>query len=57
MEYSQAVRHRILVPTSKGSNPFTPDYICDWKNKLLNISLQSLVILSQLNSIGRVLVL
>ncbi|KAK8653117.1 hypothetical protein V6N13_127132 [Hibiscus sabdariffa] len=26
MEYSQVVRHRFLVPTCKGSNPFTPDY-------------------------------
>ena len=25
MEYSQVVRHRFLVPTCKGSNPFTPD--------------------------------
>lgn len=26
MEYSQVVRHWFLVPTCKGSNPFTPDY-------------------------------
>ena len=27
MEYSQVVRHRFLIPTDKGSNPFTPEII------------------------------
>ncbi|TYK10922.1 hypothetical protein E5676_scaffold17328G00010 [Cucumis melo var. makuwa] len=37
MEYSQVVRHRFLVPTCKGANPFTPDYshpIFSVKNEL-----------------------
>ncbi len=32
MECSQVVRHRILVPTLKGSNPFTPGYLVFKKN-------------------------
>jgi hypothetical protein len=27
MEYSQVVRHRFLISTDKGSNPFTPEFI------------------------------
>lgn len=28
LEYSQAVRHWILVSARKGSNPFTPEVAC-----------------------------
>lgn len=32
MEYSQVERHRFLIPTCKGSNPFTPIYTQYYSN-------------------------
>ena len=49
MEYSQVERHRFLIPTFKGSNPFTPKVIFDTpsqtsdkksERKLLNVRSQ-----------------
>ena len=39
MEFSQVERHRFLIPTCKGSNPFTPNI--SHSNSLLKLALRT----------------